>query len=284
MARTALTRDPRAWFILPPVAVMVLLIAVPIAEIFWTIAQHSHDLIPLVGHILGSPLYEHAILNTLQIATLVSLGTLFVGYPISYLILHSSDTRQKALLGLTIASMWLSVLVRSYAWTVLLAQEGPINFVLRYAGVGRQLLFTRTSVVLAMIHVLTPYVVLSIWSVNDSVVRKQLPVASSFGASRALYLLHVFLPQSLPSAMAGATFVFLLSLGFLITPELLGGGQAGTMMIAALIDEQITQLGNWAQGSILALILLLTVTILLVGFWRLWSAWWPPLKPKNTGE
>jgi putative spermidine/putrescine transport system permease protein len=98
-----------------------------------------------------------------------------------------------------------------------------------------------------------------------------LPVAESLGATRFLYLLRIYMPQSVRGVLAGTALVFLFSLGFLITPELLGGGGGNTMMIAVLINEQVNELGNWAQGAILSLMLLVLIGALLSGMWNLLS-------------
>ena len=275
MARAAVTEDRRIWCILPAAIWMVFAIVVPLAAIGRIILTNRLRLPEMIRHMVTSPLYQRAIVNTFEIAALVAVGSILVAYPIAYLILHSSDAYRKAILGIAVASMWLSVLIRSYSWTVLLATGGPVSKLIFNFGLTREptsLLFSKATVVIAMIHILAPYVILSIWSINSNVVQMQLPVAQSFGASRGLYLTRIFVPQSLPSALGGGALVFLLSIGFLITPELLGGGQGNTMMIAVLINEQIMQFGNWAQGAILAACLLVLVIALFLIFWRFWAA------------
>jgi ABC-type spermidine/putrescine transport system, permease component I len=253
---------------------MLLLFVLPILEILRIVLSSSTEFPGLIKHFATSPLYRSVFLNTLLIASEVTIGTLVVAYPIAFITAHTSKRVEKVLLGVTVASMWMSVLIRSYAWTVLLQANGPIGSMLYRVGVTAEpvsLLFTRTAVVVAMTHVLSPYMIFSVWSTTVARSRKQLLIAEAFGATRFLYFLRVFVPESFRGVIAGCALVFIFSLGFLITPELLGGGGGKTMMIGVLIDQQINELGNWTQGALLSSMLLIIVGALLLVLWTILS-------------
>jgi ABC-type spermidine/putrescine transport system permease subunit I len=272
MARPVKSRNLRAFWILLPAALMLFLLVLPILEIVRVVLASEEKFSELIIHFTTTPLYRKVLLNTIYIALLVTGGALVVGYPIAFVVAHSSRRLEKVLLGVMVASMGMSVLIRTYAWTVLLETGGLFSILCYKLGLTSEpasLLFTRTAVVVAMTHVLCPYMVFAIWSNTAAQARSMLPVAESFGATKFLYLLRIYMPQSVRGVLAGSALVFLFSLGFLITPELLGGGGGNTMMIAVLINEQVNELGNWAQGAIISLMLLVLIGILLSILWKL---------------
>ncbi len=170
---------------------------------------------------------------------------------------------------LVLIPFWTSILVRSYAWMVLLGQEGIINEALLATGVRAepmQLLNTRFAVYVGMIHILLPFMILPLYAVMRGIDRNLLRAAENLGASPGAVFRRIFLPLSLPGVAAGCLLVFILGLGFYITPALLGGQR--DVMVSMLIQQQISQL-KWGFGATLALILLIVALGIYLVFTRL---------------
>jgi putative spermidine/putrescine transport system permease protein len=204
---------------------------------------------------------------TLQIAIVVTLSTLLLGYPVAYGLSSISASRANLLMILVLIPFWTSILVRSYAWMVLLGQEGIINEALTTAGIldsPVQLLNTRLAVYLGMIHILLPFMILPLYAVMRGIDRNLLRAAGNLGAPPSAIFRRIFLPLSLPGVAAGCLLVFILSLGFYITPALLGGQR--DVMVSMLIQQQVSQL-KWGFGAALALILL----VLALGIYALFN-------------
>ena len=223
--------------------------------------------------ILGASLPMNAYIRvfgiTLQIAIIVTLVTLLLGYPVAYALSSVSPSRANLLMILVLIPFWTSILVRSYAWMVLLGQEGIINEALIAAGVLSEpikMLNTRLAVYLGMIHILLPFMILPLYAVMRGIDRNLLRAAGNLGAPPAAVFRRIFLPLSLPGIAAGCLLVFILSLGFYITPALLGGQR--DIMVSMLIQQQISQL-NWGFGAALALALLVIALAIYLLFTRL---------------
>jgi ABC-type spermidine/putrescine transport system permease subunit I len=164
---------------------------------------------------------------------------------------------------------WTSILVRSYAWMVLLGKEGPLNQALVALGIVDQpvqLLNTRFAVYIGMVHVLLPFMILPLYAVMRGIDRSLLRAAENLGARPSQVFRQVFLPLSLPGVAAGCLLVFILALGFYITPALLGGQR--DVMISMLIQQQVTQL-KWGVASALAVVLLVLSLGIYVAFTRI---------------
>lgn len=223
--------------------------------------------------VLGASLPMNAYIRvfgiTLQIAIVVTLVTLLLGYPVAYALSSVSPARANLLMILVLIPFWTSILVRSYAWMVLLGQEGIINEALLAAGVLNEpmkMLNTRLAVYLGMIHILLPFMILPLYAVMRGIDRNLLRAAGNLGAPPSAVFRRIFLPLSLPGIAAGCLLVFILSLGFYITPALLGGQR--DIMVSMLIQQQISQL-NWGFGAALALVLLVIALGIYLLFTRL---------------
>jgi ABC-type spermidine/putrescine transport system permease subunit I len=221
--------------------------------------------------VLGASLPMNAYIRvfgiTLQIATVVTVVTLLLGYPVAYALSSLSPARANLLMILVLIPFWTSILVRSYAWMVLLGREGILNEAMLAAGVRdepMQLLNTRMAVYVGMIHILLPFMILPLYAVMRGIDRNLLRAAGNLGAPPAAVFRRIFLPLSLPGVAAGCLLVFILSLGFYITPALLGGQR--DVMISMLIEQQVSQL-KWGFGATLALVLL----VIALGIYFLFS-------------
>src|SRR5277367_3495106 len=206
---------------------------------------------------LGEGLYLQVFWNTFEIALLVTGFCLLVGYPLGFLI--ATTTPGWATLGFVfvLLPLWTSVLVRTYAWMVLLGRNGVFNRLMLELGLIADpvpMLNNFTGVLIGMVHVLLPYMVLPIYGAVRRVDPALVSAAEGLGASNARIFRRVYLPLTLPGIFAGAVIVFVLSLGFFITPALLGGGRV--MMIAVLIEQQVRETLNWPFAAALSFVLL----------------------------
>ena len=202
-------------------------------------------------------LYLRVLTDTFRIALVVTAITLVLGYPVAWF-LASAPPRWAAVgLVFLILPFWTSVLIRTYAWSVILGRNGVINRALLDSGVidePLRLLNNEIGVLIGMVHVLLPYMVFPIYAIMRRQVPTLLLASRGLGAPGPQTFLRVFLPLTLPGILAGTTLVFVLSLGFFITPAILGGGKV--MMIAVLIEQQVRGLSNWPFAAALSTVLL----------------------------
>jgi putative spermidine/putrescine transport system permease protein len=210
--------------------------------------------------VVGDDAYQLAFLTTFRISATTTLVCIVIGYPYAYLMATSSPQLAALLVAAVMIPFWTSVLARSLAWMILLGRKGIINEWLAAAGAIERpipLLFNSIGVQIGMVHVLLPFMVLPIWAVLSRLDASLPRAARSLGASPARAFLHVTLPLSLPGLAAGATLVFMLAIGFYITPALLGG--PNDLTIASLIEMEVRDLLDWPFGAMLSLVLLALV-------------------------
>ncbi len=217
-------------------------------------------------------LFRTVFLRTLGVAALVTLLCLALGYPLAHAIAGLRPPWSSLALTLVLIPFWSSVLVRSTAWFVLLQREGPVNAALLALGAVDapvQMVGTRFAVILAMVHVLLPFAVLPMHGVMVRLDRGLLRAAASLGATRFHAFRRVWLPLSLPGIAAGGAMVFLLALGFYVTPALIGGerDQLVAWFIAAFLNRDV----NWGMAAALSLYLLALAAAVL-GLTRLLTA------------
>jgi ABC-type spermidine/putrescine transport system permease subunit I len=206
---------------------------------------------------LGEGLYLQVFLNTFEIAVIVTLCCLLLGYPVGFLI--ATTTPFWATIGFVfvLLPLWTSVLVRTYAWMVILGRNGIFNRLLLDAGVIADplpLLHNFTGVLIGMVHVLLPYMILPIYGAVRRLDPSVVAAAEGLGASSWRIFWRIYVPLTMNGIFAGSVIVFVLSLGFFITPALLGGGRV--MMIAVLIEQQVRETLNWQFAAALSFVLL----------------------------
>ena len=213
--------------------------------------------------------YVRVFLITLRISAVVTVATLLLGYPVAFVLASIRSSRANLLMIFVLVPFWTSILVRSYAWMVLLGREGTINEFLMWLGIRDepvQLLNTRLAVYVGMVHILLPFMILPLYAVMRGIDRNYLRAAENLGARPLQGFRHVFLPLTLPGLAAGCLVVFILSLGFYITPALIGGPR--DVMISMLIAQQVFSL-NWAFASALAVVLLVMAIAIYFVFNRI---------------
>jgi putative spermidine/putrescine transport system permease protein len=213
-----------------------------------------------------SAVYLPAFARTVWISAVVTLICLLLGYAVAWRLATLPPRQSARLMLLVIIPFWTSLLVRVTAWYVLLQPGGVINSLLLSSGMISQpvpLVFNRIGVLIGMTHVLLPYMILAIYSVMKSVPPTYMRAAQSLGAHPVTAFVRVYLPQTLPGVGAGCFLVFVLALGYYITPALLGG--AGDEMISQLIAQQTNQLLNWGlAGALSGYLVIFTVVFYLI--------------------
>ena len=215
--------------------------------------------------------YNTLYLRTLYVATAVTLLCLMIGYPIAYAIAHTPPILSKILLLCVLVPFWTSLLARATSWLVLLQSQGVVNDFLVWSNIvpddGRlSLIRNMTGTLIAMTQNLLPFVILPTYAVLSSIPPTYMRAAASLGANPAQAFVRVYWPQSLPGAASGCLLVFILSIGFFITPAIVGGTDG--QLISNMIDYQINKANNWGLGAAISVIVLLSVMILYVVFDR----------------
>jgi putative spermidine/putrescine transport system permease protein len=219
------------------------------------------------------PVFYRVLGKTLEVGVLTTLGCLILGYPVAHLMATAPPGMANALLAIVLLAFWTSLLVRTYAWMVLLGRRGVINNLLVAVGAIEQplpLMYNLFGLQVGMMHVLLPLMILPLYSVMQGIDHNLVRAAQNLGAGPVRAFLRVFLPLSLPGVAAGSLLVFMVSIGYFITPALLGGRT--DMMLGQLIELQIAELLNWRYGATLVTILLGLVLALFVGYQRLVGA------------
>jgi putative spermidine/putrescine transport system permease protein len=237
---------------------LALLLVVPLGWVAAFSAGYPRwDLRPF-GRLLDNPAYFRVLTQSVQIAAVSTALALAIGYPVAYVIARMPPRWRGPALSIVLLPLWTSLLVRSYAWLVILGPAGPINRGLVFLGVLSQpaeLVYNRVGTVIALVHSVLPYLVLPIYAacraVDDGLPR----AASSLGAGPLRSFLHVFLPLTLPGVGAGCLLAFVLGLGAFVIPALLGG--RSERMIAMQIESSINQLIDWNLAAALAVVLVL---------------------------
>ena len=217
--------------------------------------------------LFGEPAYFRAFRNTAEISVGVTLVSLVLGYPLAYLMTAVSPRVRALLVVLVLVPFWTSVLVRTFAWMIILGRRGLINQVLTHWGLIDRplaLIYNMLGVQIGMVHVLLPFMVFPLLSVMTRIDATLVAAARSLGASPRQAFLRIFLPLSLPGVSAGCVLVFLLAVGFYITPALLGG--EGQVTFTTLIELVVRDLLDWSFGTSLSVFLLTVVGTLFVLF------------------
>lgn len=225
-----------------------------------------------LGHVERMPEEQRAyggiLLRTFHISLVATLICLLLGYPLAWWLASLPTRAANVLMILVLVPFWTSILVRVAAWIVLLQSEGLVNRGLMGVGLidhPLALLFNRTGVIIAMVHILLPFMILPLYSVMKSVPPTYLRAAVSLGSSPLAAFFRVYVPQTYPGIGAGALLVFILAIGYYVTPALLGG--ADDQMLSYYIARYTNVEVNWGMACALGA-LLLAATLLLYGVYR----------------
>lgn len=221
---------------------------------------------------LTGALYVDAFLVTFQISAAVCVICVLLGYPLAYWLYRQPDRIANLLLICVLLPFWTAVLVRTYAWLVLLQRNGLINSFLLATGVTDeplQLAHNLTASIIGMVHIMLPFLVLPLYASMKAIDGDLVRAAIGLGSTPTGAFWRVFVPMSLPGLFAGMVLVFILSLGFYVTPALLGGGRV--QMLAQRIESTITIFSNWGAASALGVVLLILAFGLVVVLHRVFG-------------
>ena len=258
---TPANRHAAYWLIvLPALLMLVLLYFVPLGNVLLTSVTDPRPGLQNYGLLFTSVSVQRSLLTTLRIAAITTAVALLLGYGVAYAMRAASTRTQRLMLVLVLLPFWISILVRSFAWIALLGTQGPVNSALVAWGIVDEpvsLVRNETGVLIGMIHVMVPYAVLTLYANMRGIDVGLVAAARSLGASRFQAFRLVFLPLTLPGLIGAGMLVFILSLGFYITPALLGGGKV--LMIAEYVAVQINDTLRWGLGTMLAATLMIAV-------------------------
>jgi putative spermidine/putrescine transport system permease protein len=216
--------------------------------------------------LLGSATYLRIFANTFIVSGIVTLVSLLIGFPVAWALAIMPGRLAAVIFAILLLSMWTNLLARTYAWMVLLQRTGLVNKMLMGMGLIHQplpLVNNLTGVTIGMTYIMLPFIILPLYGVIRKIDPSILQAAALCGANRWQSLVFVLLPLAVPGMAAGALMVFVMSLGYFVTPSLLGG--TANMMLAELIAQFVQSLVNWGMGGAVALVLLVvTLTLYAV--------------------
>ncbi|MEV4102625.1 ABC transporter permease [Nonomuraea sp. NPDC049649] len=241
---------------IPLLVLLVVFFAIPVLELVRRSFLDADGALTMqsYGDFLGTPAYRTILFRTFFVAVICTAACLLFAYPYAYLMTLAGPRLRRALLVLVLLPFWTSLMVRTYAWLVLLQDTGPIKAVLAAIGLEQvHLIRNTTGVVIGMAQILLPFMVLPLYNNLQKIERSDLLAAQSLGATPVRAFWRVYFPQSLPGLFAGSVLVFILALGFYITPVILGSPQ--NSMMSQLIVRQVTERLDWASGGAMAVVL-----------------------------
>lgn len=212
--------------------------------------------------------FSDILLRTFSISAIVTLLCIVLGYPLAYWLSTLNERRANLMMILVLLPFWTSVLVRIAAWIVLLQTNGLVNRFLMFTGLAGEpvpLLFNRLGVIIAMVHILLPFMILPLYSVMKSVPANYVRAAVSLGSAPLAAFFRVYIPQTYPGVAAGGLLVFITSIGYYVTPALLGG--AGDQMLSYYVAQYTNVEVNWGMACALGSVLL-TATLVLYAVYR----------------
>ena len=277
------SRAYRAAVTIPPLMWVMVFLVVPyflmFCYSFWSVSAsqtivHSWNL-DNYRQLLTVNVYWQTLLRSMGIAARVTLFSLVLGYPLAYFLSFHAGARKGLYYQLVIIPLWVSYLVRAYAWKTILGSEGVLNTLLQYVHLTHRplefLLYSPFAVVLTLTHIYTPFTFLPIYAALEHIPRNLVEASHDLGASPRQTFWRVILPLSIPGVLAGATFAFVLSLGDFLAPALLGGPSG--IMISNIVVSLFGAAYNWPLGAAISLCMLALVVSLLFLSERLEKKW-----------
>ena len=254
----------------PALVMVVVLLIMPLCWLAFQSVQ-TEEGVSLANYIriFQESIYWDTFALTFKISFLVTILSIVMGFPIAYAASRLQGFWANLILICVILPFWTSVLVRAYAWLVLLQRRGLVNQTLMDLGIIDQpltLMHNTTGTVIGTLHVMLPFMVLPLYSVMKKIPQDLMQASESLGAKPFYTFRRVFLPMAAPGVMAGSILVFVICLGFFITPELLGGGR--TILVSMLVQRNVELYHAWGAASAVGLVLLFVVFLIFWGINR----------------
>jgi putative spermidine/putrescine transport system permease protein/spermidine/putrescine transport system permease protein len=244
----------------PAFALIFLVVLLPVGWLFWLSFFNDEGNLGWDNYarLVEQSSYLRTFKTTFQVSFLVTIACALMGYPLTYMIVQLPPRAANIFLALILLPFWTSVLVRTYAWLVILQRNGLVNDWLMTLGLvdaPLQLVHNQLGVVIGMSHVLLPFLILPLYASMKAIDRDLMRAAMNLGASPGAAFRQVFFPLSVPGLAAGTILIFVLCLGFFVTPALLGGGRV--IMWAMRMEATVSLYANWGAASALGVVLLL---------------------------
>ena len=268
LGASAIRPSPGALLAAPLVLYLLVFYAYPVLLMLQRSVYKGGWTLEVFSELLRDGVFWRVMQITGTISLIVTIACLLLAYPVALFLARCEQSTANLLIILVLIPFWTSILVRTYAWMVLLGRRGIINdFLIATGLIDRplQLLNTRFAVCVAMVHVLLPFMVLPIYSTLKGLDWRLIRAAEGLGARPFAVFRQVLLPLSLPGISAGCILVFTLAIGFYITPALVGG--PSDLMISMLIANQVNIL-DWPQAAAMAVVLIAVVLTIFAGFTR----------------
>jgi spermidine/putrescine transport system permease protein len=218
----------------------------------------------------ADPLYLAVLLRSAWLALLTTLLALLIAYPCTLALRMMPPRRRLLLLALVVIPSWMNLLIKNYAWIIILRRDGVLNMLLQGVGITNEpltLLFNDGAVLVGLVHTYLPFMILPLYAAVERMDWSLAEAARDLGASRWRTFREVVLPQTRAGAFVGAILVFIPTLGAFVTPDLLGG--TGSLMVANLIENQVLQVRDWPFAAALSMFL---IALVLVGILALQRA------------
>ena len=255
----------------PALALGTLILFIPIGWLIWqsVIDENGSLTLQYYGQIIHQGAYLAIIGNTFEISLLVTAICAVLAYPLSYALAQAPPRVANILLLGVLAPFWTSVIVRTYAWIILLQRHGLVNDILVGLGIIHepvQLVNNFLGTVIGMVHIMLPYLVLPLYASMRAIDPSYMQAAANLGANPVRAFWQIYARLSLSGFFAGLVLVFVLCLGFYITPAMLGGGRV--VMIAQRVADSVSLYPTWGPASALGVVLLALTLLVLGGSWR----------------
>lgn len=263
-AEPALRLNPYWLLVAPAVLVLLVLYVAPIFNILWLSVTDPKPGLANYAKIIESDTVARLIWTTIRLCLITTAAAVTLGYIVAYAMLNALAHVRQRMMAIILVSFWISVLVRSFAWLMLLGHNGLINNALIAIGlIGEPLPLVRNElgVLIGMIEYMVPYAILPLLANMQGIDGRVLSASRSLGASSTQTFFRVFLPLTRPGIVAAALLVFISSLGFYVTPAVLGGGKV--QMIAEYISVQLLVTVRWGTAAMLATLMLFSVLVLM---------------------
>ena len=273
--KTAVTLPPLVWvaaFLLTPYLLML-------CYSFWSVSAAQvivhHWSLDNYRELLRVGVYWQTLFRSMWIAARVTIFSLLLGYPLAYFLSFHAGKRKDLFYQLVIIPLWVSYLVRAYAWKTILGSDGVLNRLLQYVHLTQHplefLLYSPFAVVLTLTHIYTPFTFLPIYAALEHIPRNLVEASHDLGATPGQTFWKIVFPLSIPGVLAGATFAFVLSLGDFLAPLLLGGPSG--IMISNIVVSLFGAAYNWPLGAAISFCMLLLVVSLIFLSERLERKW-----------
>jgi putative spermidine/putrescine transport system permease protein len=254
-----------SWLLIAPALLMVVVFYfTPLVRVLWTSVSEPALGLDNYALLFTSAPIQRVLATTARICVFTTAITLVLAYVVAYVLTHASPAAQRIMMIGVLLPLWMSVLVRAFAWVTLLRRQGLINSALMGSGIVDEplaLMWNEVGVTVGMVHYMLPLGILPLWAAMRSIDGRLLAASRGLGAGPVKTFLRVFLPLSLPGVIGSGVLVFIFSLGFFITPAILGGGK--TVMAAEYINHTVHESLRWGVGTMIATTLIAIIFLML---------------------